>query len=115
MRARRAVDTEHITDPGMPPCLAVRCEEIAFDGTRFAWRPTTLKIRGFSGNLPITALINYPLSFHPDAEGVKEMLAVRGEKVLDYQELTYCEYTGIGIFMDEFYSPQKHIVSEPQS
>lgn len=57
----------------------------------------------------------YLLSFHPDAEGVKEMLAVRGGEVLDYQELPYCEYTWIGIFMDVYYNPQKYIVGDPQS
>jgi hypothetical protein len=80
------------------PHLLINCEEIAFDGESFAWKPIDFKIPVFAGNLPVTELPNYPLSFHADVEGVKERLAARAVKTLEYQDLHYCEYSGVGIF-----------------
>jgi hypothetical protein len=75
----------------------INCEEIAFDGETFAWKPTDFIIPAFAGNLPVTELPNYPLSFHEDPEGVKERLMVRAKKTLEYQDLAYCEYSGVGL------------------
>jgi Domain of unknown function (DUF7025) len=81
----------------IPPHLLINCEEIAFDGESFAWKPIDFKIPPFTGNLPVTELPNYPLSFHADQEGVKERLTARAMKTLKYQDLHYCEYTGVGL------------------
>ena len=84
--------------PQEPAHLLINCEEIAFDGESFAWKPIDFKIPPFAGNLPVTELPNYPLSFHKDAEGVKERLTARAMKTLEYQDLHYCEYSGVGLF-----------------
>ena len=77
--------------------MLINCEEIAFDGESFAWKPIDFKIYSFVGNLPVTELPNYPLSFHADQEGVKERLIARAKRTLEYQELHYCEYSGVGL------------------
>jgi hypothetical protein len=94
-RICRVVSTNY--ECGQQTRLAIHCEEIAFDGDTFAWKPTTVYIPPFGGNLPVTELPHYPLSFHEDPESVKERLTIRAKKALEYQELTYCEYSGIGL------------------
>lgn len=92
------------------PHLLLKCEEIEFDGETFAWQPAQLQIPAFAGNLPVTDLPCYPLSFHEDSEGVSQRLIARAKKILDYQELTYCEYSGIGL-METSCGVQRHNVS----
>ena len=92
-RLYRVLDTEYDEHLGL---LRVSCEEIAFNGTEFAWRKKCLEIPSFSGNVPVVSLSNYPLSFHPNVELLKAKMTARGKLVLDYQELKYREYSGIG-------------------
>jgi hypothetical protein len=106
-RLCKVIDTEYRSRP--KPHMAVICQEIGFDGDSFTWKKIELEIPAFKGNLPITVLPYYPLSFHEDQEGVKMRLTARGKKVLDYQQLTYCEYSGLGIFKDEC-TVEKHNV-----
>ncbi|KAH6676253.1 ATPase [Halenospora varia] len=94
-RVCRVISTAY--ESGQNPRMALNCEEIAFDGETFAWKPITRYIPPFEGNLPVTKLPNYPLSFHEDEEDVKERLATRAMKTIEYQELTYCEYTGVAL------------------
>lgn len=94
-RVCRVTSTSYQCQPA--PHMLIQCEEIAFDGENFAWKPLAFKIPPFAGNLPVTELESYPLLFHCDPEGVKERLIARAKKTLKYQELTYCEYTGTGI------------------
>ena len=75
--------------------LDISCQEIVFDGTIFNWKSTKLTIPAFTGNVPITSLPHYPLMFHPNVGLLKAKLIERGKKVLDYQDLTYCEYSGV--------------------
>jgi len=94
-RICRVVDTNYECE--QKTRLAINCEEIAFNGDTFAWNPTTVYIPPFGGNLPVTKLPHYPLSFHKNPGSVKERLTVRAKKALEYQELTYCEYSGVGL------------------
>jgi hypothetical protein len=94
-RLCRVVDTQY---QQKPPQMNILAEELRFDGESFAWKPITLEVPYFEGNLPITELPSYPLAFHEDQESVKARLIARGKKVLEYQELKYREYTGIGIY-----------------
>jgi hypothetical protein len=107
-RVARVISTQYLTHPEQ--VMVVSCEEIAFDGEKFSWKPLALKIPAFGGNLPVIELPHYPLSFHEDADGVKERLTVRAKKVLDYQELTYCDYTGVGLLKTQC-GLQRHNVS----
>ena len=96
--------------------MVIRCWEIAFDGEKFSWRLMNVDIPKFDGNLPIcdppiTNLTNYPLEFHPDRDRVKVRLTERGKKVLEYQELKYCEYEGLAIFQQDMLE-KKHNVGQ---
>ncbi|KAK4222477.1 ATP-dependent zinc metalloprotease YME1L1 [Podospora fimiseda] len=77
--------------------LVVKGEVVSFDGKRFYWESYETCIPSFSGNKPITDLSAYPLEYHEDAEGVRERFTARGKKMLDYQGLTYINYSGVAI------------------
>ena len=96
-RLFRVVDTQYKQQSREPPVLAISCRHIIFNGMSFEWAVTCLEIPLFGGNLPITSLPHYPLSFHANAKLLNANLTARGEKVLDYQGLNYCEYSGTGI------------------
>lgn len=107
----KVVDTEYIKDNNGKAHLIVKAEEICFDGETFAWNEVKLDIKAFEGNRPVIELDHYPLSFNEDAAKIKAKLSARGERVLDYQGLTYCEYSGLGIFNDDCSENEKHNVS----
>ncbi|KAF2419775.1 ATPase [Tothia fuscella] len=111
-RLYKVVDTEIKVCKGNP-VLFINVKEISFDGDSFIWKQDVLAIPSFEGNRPITELEHYPLSLHPDPEDVKTRLIARGKKVLDYQGLTYCGYSGLGIFNDDTLDihDEKHNVS----
>ncbi|RDL30841.1 uncharacterized protein BP5553_10186 [Venustampulla echinocandica] len=94
-RVCRVVRTAYAT--GQCNYLEIAAEEIAFDGETFAWTPIDRQIPLFEGNLPITVLPVYPLSFHENPEDIIERLSRRAKKTIEYQELTYCEYTGVAL------------------
>jgi hypothetical protein len=109
-RLYQVKDTEIGTDRVGCPVLYIRCKEISFDGESFFWKSKTLQVPAFEGNRPITEMQHYPLIFHPDPEDVKTRMIVRGKKVLDYQGLTYCGYSGLGIYSDNCTGNEKHNV-----
>jgi hypothetical protein len=111
-RLYKVKDTEIKLDRGGEPVLHIKCKEIGFDGESFVWKNVKLQIPAFEGNRPITEMKHYPLSFHPDPEDVKKRLVTRGKKVLDYQGLTYCGYSGLGIYNDDCTEGEKHNVSQ---
>jgi len=83
------------------PCqyaLGIRCKVLRFNGEAFVWEDIQLDISQFEGNKPIAELAHHPISFLPDVTETKARLMERGRKVLEYQGLTYCTYTGIGIY-----------------
>lgn len=106
----KVVDTEYLKDNCGDIHLIVKAEEIVFDGETFAWNETKLIIKAFDGNQPVTELDHYPLSFSKDAAQIKAKLSARGERVLDYQGLTYCEYSGLGVYNDDATKNEKHNV-----
>ncbi|RDW64256.1 ATPase-3 [Coleophoma crateriformis] len=107
-RVCRVLSTEYVTS--LHPHLAVYCKEICFDGEAFSWKPFMLPISEFGGNVPVNSLSNYPLSFHPDPESVVERVKSRGKRVVEYQGLVHCEYSGLGI-LDRGKCIEKHNVS----
>ena len=96
-RLFRVVKTEYQAKSPGSSVLVVSCRHITFDGATFEWTTACLEIPSFGGNLPISSLPHYPLSFHANASLLKANLKTRGERVLDYQGLKYCEYSGTGI------------------
>jgi hypothetical protein len=109
-RLCRVMDTQYQQNPSRMIILA---QELCFDGNSFVWKPSMLEVPSFAGNLPIAKLPNYPLSFHEDRASVEARLTARGKKVLNYQDLVYCEYSGIGIFKDGC-EVKKHNVRAPR-
>lgn len=107
-RICRVTGTNYVCNP--VPMLNVDCEEIAFDGESFDWTPIQVQIPAFAGNKPVTDLPCYPLSFHDNPGMVKERLTARAKKALEYQELTYCDYTGVGLLVTQC-GIQRHNVS----
>lgn len=107
----KVVDTEYTKDSKGTPHLTIKADEISFDGETFEWKEVNLNISIFEGNRPVTELDHYPLSFGENAEKIKARLSARGKRVLDYQGLTYCEYSGLGIYSDGCTVNEKHNVS----
>ncbi|KAL8794731.1 MAG: hypothetical protein Q9195_002685 [Heterodermia aff. obscurata] len=95
-RLFQVLDTEYVCDAGGSR-LEILCQHIVFTGAAFEWETTTLKIPGFSGNVPVSSLPVYPIDYHDNIEGLKARLTARGKKVFEYQGLEYREYTGIGL------------------
>ena len=110
-RIRKIVDTTYKLNSVGKPYLSIKCKEIVFDGETFIWQDDEVQIATFDGNKPIKELSHYPLSFHDDPKSVIDRLTARGQRVLDYQGLTYCEYEGLAIYEDDDIGIQKHNVS----
>ena len=83
--------------PSSGMLLKVVCKEISFNGTKFDWQTKTLELSAFLGNKPISSLPFYPVAFHTDAKALKRRLTTRGRSIIDYQALTVCEYSGVGV------------------
>jgi hypothetical protein len=90
--------------------LIVKGKVLRFGGRGFLWEDYDMRINNFTGNRPITELAAYPLEFHDTATDVRERLAARGKKVLDYQGLAYVNYSGIAIHNIEDEDASKHNV-----
>jgi hypothetical protein len=99
-RVCRVVSTSYNTDAQAGNRMILNCEEIAFDGEAFSWRPVRLLIPEFGGNQPVDQLPCYLLDFHPEREMVERRLKERAKKVLEYQELSYREYDGVAILFN---------------
>jgi hypothetical protein len=97
-----------------PPHLLVIGREVVFDGTNYTYEKIELALMAFTGNRPITKLPLYPLSFHDNPESITTRLTERGKRVLEYQGLTYCMYTGVG-YHSIGQKVEKYNVSYPRS
>ncbi|OGM42814.1 AAA family ATPase [Aspergillus bombycis] len=69
---------------------------VDYDGNGFGYRKEGQCIRPFQGTLPIAALPVFPLKFHPNADGVRENLTVRGKAWEEYSGYHYKQYEGPG-------------------
>lgn len=98
-RVCRVKSTQYESDQREGNRLALNCEEIAFDGKTFAWRPLRLLIPEFGGNQLVDSLPNFLFDFHLEKEKVERRLRERAVRVLEYQELCYKEYEGVALFM----------------
>jgi hypothetical protein len=98
-RVCKVISTNYMRDDIAGLQLVLSCQEISFDGQAFTWRPVRLAIKTFPGNQPVEKLPNFPLALHPERKLVEERLKERARKVLDYQELCYREYEGVGLYV----------------
>jgi hypothetical protein len=99
-RVCKVISTSYECDDSVGLQLVLSCQEISFDGKAFTWRPVQLAIKTFPGNQPVDKLPNFPLALHPERKLVEERLKERASKVLDYQELCYREYDGVGLYVN---------------
>jgi hypothetical protein len=74
----------------------IECQYVQFDGTDFGLSTTKFFILEFLGNQRISSLSVYPLGFHENPH-LEARLMERGKRMLDFQDMSYYEYNGIGI------------------
>lgn len=109
-RVWKVVDTTYKTQPCSH--LMIKVKEILFDGTTYNWVTDEFPVLPWEGNKPITEVSCHPLAFQPDAAEISRRMIERGKKVLDYQGLSYCSYTGVA-FLEQNEKVEKHNVSGP--
>ena len=91
---------------------SVACQYVQFDGTIFGMARTTLYIGYFPGARSISDLSVYPIGFHPDPN-LEKRLAERGRQILDFQDICYQEYSGVG--KAEWYSDEDEDHDDPET
>lgn len=77
--------------------LELRCFFTDFDGHRFGWQKTVIRVKDFTGTKPINALEAYPLTVHGQAEEIKAKLIERGGKFESLAGSHFRHYNGLGI------------------
>jgi hypothetical protein len=96
----KVIDTTYVKKTPCLSVLSVRCKVMRFNGEAYVWEEQALEIAPFDGIRPVTELRHYPLSFHKEADDMKERMIDRGKKMLDYQGLHYAMYHGIAIYQE---------------
>jgi hypothetical protein len=71
------------------------CQYLQFNGLSFGVSTQKFLIDRFEGLKHITSLPAYPVGFHSDAN-VQQRVVNQARKVIEYQALTHCEYSGTG-------------------
>jgi hypothetical protein len=69
----------------------VTCRYLDSNGTTFGWREKEIVVMFFDGIKKISSLEVYPVGFHEDKR-LEKMLANRGLRVLEYQDVVKCLY-----------------------
>ncbi|KAJ8130864.1 hypothetical protein O1611_g2763 [Lasiodiplodia mahajangana] len=100
--AARLFDSQFIQHPEMGPCFQLKCQRVEWDGSRFGYSVMAFFIAPFEGTVPITDLDCFPLSYHPDEEGVKEKLIARGREFEKLAGYHYKSYRGPAIEITRF-------------
>lgn len=77
--------TDSAFGDGLEEDFTITCSCLDWDGTRFRLTPYELKIEYFKNKRGISTLAVYPLEYHKDEKGLKDLLIKRGRK---YE--TYC-------------------------
>ena len=72
----------------------ITCRFVQFDGTKFGMARRELIIPEFHGVRCICDLPMYPIGFHSETN-LETILAERGKRALDFQEIIYASYDGV--------------------
>ena len=88
----------------------IKCRSCMFDGTNFGYTYSQANVCKFDGVRRISSLNIYPLGFHSNRNLGNEYL-LRGQKVIDVQDMTYCNYNGPATTID-YYGYTKEQVGE---
>ena len=75
----------------------VRCESVQFDGYEYGFTENTFALYHFHGTKDITSLEIVPWSHLPNQQSMKRLFIERGRKALEYQNIHYLCYKGIGL------------------
>ncbi|KAF2396114.1 ATPase [Trichodelitschia bisporula] len=105
-RIRRVKSTRYDRKNG---ALVLECEEVVFDGRKFAWSASEARVGIFTGNRPVRDLEHYPLSCHEAPDAVRKRLADRGTRALEFQGLAYAMYAGVAT-CDSMHGQERHNV-----
>ncbi|KAJ2992830.1 hypothetical protein NUW58_g2038 [Xylaria curta] len=95
--AVRLVDGQFINHQRMGPCFQLKCDRVDWDGSRFGYDVSPHFITPFEGTTPIVELECFPLSYHPEKEGIKEKLIDRGRRFEMLAGYHYKAYRGPAI------------------
>jgi len=72
----------------------VKCRYFIFDGKNFGTCEEVWSIYEFDNVRRISSLTSYPVGYHSDAK-LEQKLAERAKRILDFQDICYCEYDGV--------------------
>lgn len=75
----------------------LKCQAIDWDGEKFGWDSTKIRIGEFSGTAEITKLLAFPLEYHPAVETVTEDLTRRGKIFETLRGYHYKSYQGVAV------------------
>lgn len=73
----------------------LECQYVDFDGTEFGMNKETLYVTAFPGTKKIAKFEAYPLSFHENADQVRQSLIQRGRAFEAYKGYHFVAYEGI--------------------
>lgn len=80
-----------------PPALNLTLEYVDFDGKSLGTRTTGHRIPAFSGAERINKLSAYPISWHPNVDGMRMKLIDRGRRFESLAGMSFHCYNGVGI------------------
>lgn len=81
--------------------MSVECRYIAFDGSKWGWCTTEIRISHFDDERLISKLPLQPIGYH-DGPDLEQRMVERGKIALEYQHIRHMEYTGIVLSAEGF-------------
>ncbi|KAJ8117800.1 hypothetical protein ONZ43_g4120 [Nemania bipapillata] len=95
--AGRLVDGQFVNHQKFGPCFQLKCDTVDWDGSQFGYNQSQYFITPFEGTMAITDLECFPLSYHPDEQGMRERLISRGRQFEALAGYHYKSYRGRAI------------------
>lgn len=82
---------------GDTPGLQLSLDFVDFDGDDLGTRSTSRLVPAFAGAVPINQLSAYPIQYHVDPAGLRQLLIGRGRRMESYAGMHFCCYNGIAL------------------